>query len=90
MALFKRQEALDLLQEKEARLAELTLRSETAVQMVRNTIDNLQVVNQDIEATVCEIDTYLQRLNETRANLDSTHSKNQKIMQNFSQLLCLD
>lgn len=90
MALFKRQEALDLLQEKEARLAELTLRSETAVQMVRNTIDNLQVVNQDIEATVCEIDTYLQRLNETRANLDSTHGKNQKIMQNFSQLLCLD
>ena len=59
MAFFKRQEALDLLQEKEARLAELTLRSETAVQMVRNTIDNLQVVNQDIEATVCEIDTYL-------------------------------
>ena len=59
MAFFKRQEALDLLQEKEARLAELALRSETAVQMVRNTIDNLQVVNQDIEATVCEIDTYL-------------------------------
>ena len=90
MAFFKRQEALDLLQEKEARLAELALRSETAVQMVRNTIDNLQVVNQDIEATVCEIDTYLQRLNETRANLDSTYGKNQKIMQNFSQLLCLD
>lgn len=59
MAFFKRQETLDLLQEKEARLAELALRSETAVQMVRNTIDNLQVVNQDIEATVCEIDTYL-------------------------------
>ena len=87
---FRKKEAMDLLQEKEARLAELALRSDSAVQIVRNTIDNLVIVNQDIEATMSEIDTYLQRLNETRTSLDSTHGKNQKIMQNFSQLLCLD
>lgn len=87
---FKKREAMDLLQEKEARLAELSLRSDSAVQMVQSTINNLAIVNQDIEETMGEIDTYLQRLNETRASLDSTHGKNQKVMQNFSQLLCLD
>lgn len=87
---FKKKEAMDLLQEKEARLAELSLRSDSAVQMVQSTINNLAIVNQNIEETMGEIDTYLQRLNETRASLDSTHGKNQKVMQNFSQLLCLD
>lgn len=87
---FKKKESMDLLQEKEARLAELSLRSDSAVQMVQSTINNLAIVNQDIEETMGEIDTYLQRLNETRASLDSTHGKNQKVMQNFSQLLCLD
>lgn len=87
---FKKKEVMDLLQEKEARLAELSLRSDSAVQMVQSTINNLAIVNQDIEETMGEIDTYLQRLNETRASLDSTHGKNQKVMQNFSQLLCLD
>lgn len=42
-----KQEALDLLQEKEKRLAELTEESAYAVQMVQNTIDNLQAVNSD-------------------------------------------
>ena len=35
-----KQEALDLLQEKEKRLAELTEESAYAVQMVQNTIDS--------------------------------------------------
>lgn len=55
-----KQEALDLLQEKEKRLAELTEESAYAVQMVQNTIDNLQVVNSDIQTTMDEIDTYIQ------------------------------
>ena len=46
-----KQEALDLLQEKEKRLAELTEESAYAVQMVQNTIDNLQAVNSDIQTT---------------------------------------
>ena len=71
-----KQEALDLLQEKEKRLAELTEESAYAVQMVQNTID--------------EIDTYMQRLNDTRSSLSTTHDKNEKIMQNFAKLLCVD
>lgn len=85
-----KQGALDLLQEKEKRLAELTEESAYAVQMVQNTIDNLQAVNSDIQTTMDEIDTYMQRLNDTRSSLSTTHDKNEKIMQNFAKLLCVD
>lgn len=85
-----KQEVLDLLQEKEKRLAELTEESAYAVQVVQNTIDNLQAVNCDIQTTMGEIDTYMQRLNETRSGLSTTHDKNEKIMQNFAKLLCVD
>lgn len=85
-----KQKALDLLQEKEKRLAELTEESAYAVQMVQNTIDNLQAVNSDIQTTMDEIDTYMQRLNDTRSSLSTTHDKNEKIMQNFAKLLCVD
>jgi DNA repair ATPase RecN len=85
-----KQEALDLLQKKEKRLAELTEESAYAVQMVQNTIDNLQAVNSDIQTTMDEIDTYMQRLNDTRSSLSTTHDKNEKIMQNFAKLLCVD
>lgn len=85
-----KQESLDLLQEKEKRLAELTEESAYAVQMVQNTIDNLQAVNSDIQTTMDEIDTYMQRLNDTRSSLSTTHDKNEKIMQNFAKLLCVD
>lgn len=85
-----KQAALDLLQEKEKRLAELTEESAYAVQMVQNTIDNLQAVNSDIQTTMDEIDTYMQRLNDTRSSLSTTHDKNEKIMQNFAKLLCVD
>ena len=91
MALKKtKQEALYLLHEKEKRLAELTEESAYAVQMVQNTIDNLQAVNSDIQTTMDEIDTYMQRLNDTRSSLSTTHDKNEKIMQNFAKLLCVD
>lgn len=85
-----KQETLDLLQEKEKRLAELTEESAYAVQMVQNTIDNLQAVNSDIQTTMDEIDTYMQRLSDTRSSLSTTHDKNEKIMQNFAKLLCVD
>ena len=67
-----------------------TEESAYAVQMVQNTIDNLQAVNSDIQTTMDEIDTYMQRLNDTRSSLSTTHDKNEKIMQNFAKLLCVD
>ena len=44
----------------------------------------------DIQTTMDEIDTYMQRLNDTRSSLSTTHDKNEKIMQNFAKLLCVD
>ena len=87
---FKKKEALDLLQKKEVHFSELVSESDTALRMVHDTIENLAVINQDIESTVEEIDTYLKRLHDTRAGLSSTFGRNQKIMRNFSKLLCLD
>lgn len=88
--MFNRRKTLDLLQEKERRLAELMKDSANAVQTVQHTIDDLDLINQNIESTIGEIDAYLQRLNETKESLDSTYNKNQKIMQNFSSLLCIE
>lgn len=80
----------DLLQEKEKRLAELASKSASAIQLVQATIDNLQTVNSDISGTMDEIDTYVERLNNTRNSLGFTYAKNEKIMQNFAKLLCQD
>lgn len=88
--MFGKKKVLDLLQEKEAKLEELTVCSNSAIKMVQDTISNLERVNEDIENTMNEIDTYLKRLSETRSGLDSTRGKNQQIMQNFSKLLCID
>lgn len=80
----------DLLAEKERKLAELNARSENAVTMVQRTIENLAAVNGNIQSTMEEIDTYMQRLTTTRNSLESTHTKNEKIMQNFSKLLGIE
>lgn len=81
---------MDLLQEKEAQLALQTKRSELAVQSVKKSIDDLGQVNSDIQKTMEEIDTYLLRLADTRKGLAATRNKNERVMQNFSKLLCLD
>lgn len=78
----------DVLQIKEARLAELNQMSSDAVQAVRASMDSLGGVNAEIEATMTEIDAYVQRLTQTRDGLSATHSKNQQIVRNFKSLLC--
>lgn len=80
----------DLLQQKEEQLARLSMESQGAVQMVCNTIEDLCRINHSIEQTIAEIDTYVQQMSETRAGLDATRVKNEKIMNNFSQLLSVD
>lgn len=82
--------SMDLLQEKESQLALQTKRSELAVQSVKKSIDDLSQVNSDIQKITDEIDTYLLRLADTRKGLAATRNKNERVMQNFSKLLCLD
>ena len=77
---------LDLIQEKEARLCSLKDKSSMAIQLV----SDLDTVNQEIAETVDEINEYISRLADTRDGLDVTRNRNQKIMQNFEKLLCVD
>ena len=90
MFTWKKKETQDILQQKEARLAELQDESDFAIRMVQDTIGNLEEVNADIQQTREEIDTYVSRLNAARDGLSSTFERNQQIMQNFKQLLCLE
>ena len=85
-----RKKSLNLLQEKEAQLAELAAQSECKVKVFYSTIDELAELNDRIEEKVSEIDTYLQRLSETKHGLKNAQSKNEKIMKNFEQLLCVE
>lgn len=80
----------DLLQEKEERLAMQISRSEFAVQTVQKSIDDLDKVNEDIKAEILAIDAYLMRFSDIRKGLAATRNKNERVMQNFSKLLCLD
>ena len=81
---------LDLIQEKEARLSSLKDKSSMAIQLVQQTVFDLDTVNQEIAETVDEINEYISRLADTRDGLDVTRNRNQKIMQNFEKLLCVD
>lgn len=78
---------LDLIQEKEARLSSLKDKSSMAIQLVQQTVFDLDTVNQEIAETVDEINEYISRLADARDGLDRTRGRNQKIMQNFEKLL---
>ena len=81
---------LDLIQEKETRLSSLKDKSSMAIQLVQQTVSDLDTVNQEIAETVDEINEYISRLADTRDGLDVTRNRNQKIMHNFEKLLCVD
>lgn len=87
MALFKKQ-MQDILTEKEAKLAALNQKSESAVQLVRSTIDGLAVVDEQITATIAEITDIQHRISSTKNGLEERQRKNQQIMHNFKSLLC--
>ena len=80
----------DVLAQKEAKLASLNAQSETAIQLVQSTINGLEAVNSEIEQTMAEINDHQKRLAETYEGLDATRNKNQRIMQNFKSLLCIE
>lgn len=56
---------LDLIQEKEARLCSLKDKSSMAIQLVQQTVSDLDTVNQEIAETVDEINEYISRLADT-------------------------
>lgn len=88
VALSKKKKVNDILEQKEAKLAALTKQSDDAVQLVRNTMNGLETVDQEIDATISEIDAIQTRMANTKAGLEARRSKNQQIMHNFKSLLC--
>ena len=88
MAMFKKSKMKDILEQKEAKLAALTQQSDDAVQLVRNTLNGLEAVDQESGTTISEIDAIQTRMANTKAGLEARRSKNQQIMHNFKSLLC--
>lgn len=80
----------DVLTQKEAKLVALNEQSDAAIRLVQATVTGLETVNGEIEATMAEINEYQKRLAETYEGLGVTRNKNQRIMQNFKNLLCIE
>lgn len=80
----------DVLTQKEAKLVALNKQSDAAIRLVQATVTGLETVNGEIEATMAEINEYQKRLAETYEGLGVTRNKNQRIMQNFKNLLCIE
>lgn len=80
----------NILEQKEAELVALSNKSDSAIQLVRATIDGLDRTNSQIQTKIEEIDEIQRRFSNTRDGLEATYNKNQKIMQNFKTLLCIE
>lgn len=80
----------DELKQKEARLAELNERSESAVNLVRATMDGLQSTVEEIDRTIEEVEMLRMRAESAKESLVARKTKNQRIIQNFKALLCED
>lgn len=80
----------NILEQKESELVALNNKSDSAIQLVRATIDGLDRTNSQIQTKIEEIDEIQRRFSSTRDGLEATYNKNQKIMQNFKTLLCIE
>ena len=87
MALFKKK-MQDVLEQKEEKLLSLNQQSDDAVQLVRSTLNGLEAIDVEIDQTISEIDEIQNRMSAARAGLEERRNKNQRIKQNFKNLLC--
>ena len=83
----KRNQPKDILQEKKTVLADLSQQSNSAVDLVSRTINSLGLINQEIEDTVAEIESYTKELEGTRDALEKQRKNNTALIANFSKLL---
>jgi hypothetical protein len=75
------------LAEKVSKLNELKTQADFAVGIVTSTISGLELINQELDDTISEIDTYVAQLNETRESMNKNRKYNTAIIANFSKLL---
>lgn len=80
----------NILEQKEAELVSLNMQSASAVQLVQNTIDGLDRTNSQIKEKIDEIELIQRQFSDIQSGLESTFNRNNKIMQNFKAMLCID
>ena len=80
-------EVLDLLQEKQNRIAQLSRQASDAVDVVTRTMNSLEEINQQIDCDLDEIDAYINNLNVARNAMYLQRKNNTSIIANFSKLL---
>lgn len=85
-----RRKFVDIISEKQNKLAALQAQAEDAIDLVTKTISSLELTNQEIDDTMAEIDGYIAKLNETRSELDRNHNRNAAVIKNFTKLIEVD
>lgn len=80
----------NILEQKEAELVSLNMQSASAVQLVQNTIDGLDRTNSQIKEKIDEIKLIQRQFSDIQSGLEVTFNRNNKIMQNFKAMLCID
>lgn len=80
----------DILQEKQEEVNQLAEEAGQAVDLVNRTINQLEVINQQLDGGMLEIDEYVQSLTAARAAMSKQRSNNAAIIANFSKLLETD
>lgn len=76
-----------LLEKKAMELELLNSKSNSALNVVISTIDELTVINEQIDSTINEIEDAKRKLNETEDGLNKTKSHNSKIISKFKALI---
>lgn len=89
MGLFNKKQ-MDVLTEKTERLESLTKKADSAVSIVKSTINGLKNTNAEIEQTTREIDEYCANLTAVRDQLNENYRHNTAVIANFSKLLDVD
>lgn len=80
----------DMLNQKRAELNDYAMQADDAVSAITNAMTNLENINSDIDQKIQEIDDYQAQLSYTREGLDKARVRNQKVVNNFRQLLEVD
>lgn len=64
--------------------------AENAVAMVSTAMNNLKAANQKMESNMKDIQEYCASMMAVHANLEKSHAHNEKVISNFSKLLCIE
>ena len=78
---------VDVLKQKQSELNTYVSQATAAISLVTDTISSLGAINERIDERIKEIDEYVGGLMSTKTGLAEAHSKNERIIKNFSALL---